>query len=188
MKVRGTRCGFTLVELLAGVAIIGVLGALLLAAGWKVYENSSLAVSANNIRQLAAGSSSYLADNNYVFWRYRFIDPSKPPGVTWWFGFEPARAWGFLKDSGFSSLRKDPWHYILLYFARTPASDSLANPSSQSIDSVHRRRLQCTFRRRLARGGSPLSLWSWISRVRLWSLRRLHRLTPSNLPLRREIP
>ena len=69
MKGRGTRCGFTLVELLAGVAIIGVLGALLLAAGWKVYENSSLAVSANNIRQLAAGSSSYLADNNYVFWR-----------------------------------------------------------------------------------------------------------------------
>jgi prepilin-type N-terminal cleavage/methylation domain-containing protein len=94
MRRRVARGGFTLVELLAGVAIIGVLGALLFVAGWKAYEDSSLAVSANNIRQLAAGSSSYLADNNYVYWRYRFIDPSKPPGVTWWFGFEPAASFG----------------------------------------------------------------------------------------------
>ena len=90
MKGRGARGGFSLVELLASVAIVGVLAACVTVAGWKAYEDSSLAASANNIRQLAAGSASYLADNDHIFWRYRFIDPNKPPGVTWWFGFEPA--------------------------------------------------------------------------------------------------
>ncbi len=138
MKTGSRRAAVTGNDVSLPKPIIGVLGALLLAAGWKVYENSSLAVSANNIRQLAAGSSSYLADNNYVFWRYRFIDPSKPPGVTWWFGFEPATslASGFLKDSGFSSLRKDPLATIYrLDSDPTPAFDSPVNPSSQSIDS-----------------------------------------------------
>ncbi|MGA7392772.1 MAG: prepilin-type N-terminal cleavage/methylation domain-containing protein [Terrimicrobiaceae bacterium] len=122
MKGGDTRCGFTLVELLAGVAIIGVLGALLLAAGWKVYENSSLAVSANNIRQLAAGSSSSLADNNYVFWRYRFIDPSKPPGVTWWFGFEPATSLGLPEGQRIFKPEEGPLgNYIVAGFRPDPS-------------------------------------------------------------------
>lgn len=79
--------GFTLVELLAAAAIVLVLGTVVTAAGWKAYESSSLAVSANNIRQLAAGASSYLGDNNYTFWKYREGVPGE--GVRWWFGMEP---------------------------------------------------------------------------------------------------
>lgn len=82
--------GFTLVELLAVVVIVAVLGTVAVGAGWKVYETSSLAVSANNLRQLAAGGAGYLADNGYVFWPYRKNDPANGVGVTWWFGFEPA--------------------------------------------------------------------------------------------------
>ncbi|MEX1118145.1 MAG: prepilin-type N-terminal cleavage/methylation domain-containing protein [Terrimicrobiaceae bacterium] len=78
--------GFTLIELLASTAIVLILGTLLTGAGWKVYESSSLAVSANNIRQLAAGASAYLGDNNQTFWPYRQAVPGR--GVTWWFGFE----------------------------------------------------------------------------------------------------
>ncbi len=84
----GTR-GFSLLELLAAVAIGAVLIVLIATTGWKVYERSSLAVSANNIRQLGAGASAYLADNNYEFWKYRSPDPGGEPGVRWWFGFEP---------------------------------------------------------------------------------------------------
>jgi prepilin-type N-terminal cleavage/methylation domain-containing protein len=79
--------GFTLIELLAAMAIVLVLGAVMTGAGWKVYESSSLAVSANNIRQLAAGASAYLGDNNYTFWKYREGVPGE--GVRWWFGMEP---------------------------------------------------------------------------------------------------
>jgi len=80
--------GFTLVELLAVIAIVLVLSVVSLGAGWKVYEFSSLAVSANNIRQLAVGGVNYLADNNNVYWPYRSNDPANGVGVTWWFGFE----------------------------------------------------------------------------------------------------
>ena len=80
--------GFTLVELLAVIAIVMVLGVVSLGAGWKVYESSSLAVSANNIRQLSIGGVSYLAEHNYVYWPYRQNIPANGTGVTWWFGFE----------------------------------------------------------------------------------------------------
>jgi prepilin-type N-terminal cleavage/methylation domain-containing protein len=80
---------FTLVELLAATVIVLVLSMVAAGAGWKVYETSSLAVSANNIRQLAAGGISYLSENNNVYWPYRQVDLANGAGVTWWFGFEP---------------------------------------------------------------------------------------------------
>jgi prepilin-type N-terminal cleavage/methylation domain-containing protein len=82
--------GFTLIELLAVITVVLVLSMVAAGAGWKVYESTSLAISANNIRQLAAGGINYLADNNNVYWPYRQIDPANGTGVTWWFGFEPA--------------------------------------------------------------------------------------------------
>ncbi len=84
---------FTLVELLAVIAIILVLSVVATGAGWKVYESSSLAVSASNIRQLASGGLNYLAEHNYVYWPYRQNDPSNGIGVTWWFGFESAASY-----------------------------------------------------------------------------------------------
>ncbi len=77
---------FTLIEMLVASTIVLVLGMTLTAAGWKAYEKSSLAVSANNIRLLAAGGSAYLVDNNYVFWPYKKVDADK--NAVWWFGFE----------------------------------------------------------------------------------------------------
>jgi len=85
-----TRTAFTAVELLSALAIVIFLAAVLVTAAWKVYANSSLAISANNIRALSAASASYLADNNYTFWPYRYSDPQLPKGVSWWFGFESA--------------------------------------------------------------------------------------------------
>ena len=78
--------GFTLIELLAVIAIVLVLATVTAGAGWKVYESTSLAVSANNIRQLSAGGMNYLADNNFIYWHYR---QDKPNGdICWWFGYE----------------------------------------------------------------------------------------------------
>ena len=79
---------FTLIEVTIVTAIVLVLGACLTGAGWKVYETSSLAVSANTLRQLAAGAASYLGDHNQTFWPYRAAGPEDNPGTVWWFGFE----------------------------------------------------------------------------------------------------
>lgn len=77
------------------VVIITVLCVIAVPAVWGAYRTSSLAVSANNIRQLAAGGSAYLGDNNYRFWPYRRdseIDGVR--GSVWWFGFESGKSLG----------------------------------------------------------------------------------------------
>lgn len=87
------HAAFTIVELLVVVALVIVLSAVAAPAVWGAYKTSSLAVSANNIRQLAAGSAAYLGDNNYRFWPYRRngeFDGVK--GAVWWFGFESAKS------------------------------------------------------------------------------------------------
>jgi len=87
--------GFTLLELLVTIAIVAVLAVLAAGAGWQVYRNSSLAVSAANIRQLSVGAQSYLADNNHVFWPYRrTVQTPEASGVAWWFGFETTASLG----------------------------------------------------------------------------------------------
>jgi hypothetical protein len=82
------RPAFSLVEMLVAGSIIAVLAVMLAGAGWQVYKNSSLAVSASNIRQLAAGGAAYLAENNHRFWKYRTTN-EQPTAVVWWFGLEP---------------------------------------------------------------------------------------------------
>ncbi|MFM8789503.1 MAG: type II secretion system protein [Chthoniobacterales bacterium] len=89
------QSAFTLVELLVVTATIIVLCAVAAPAVWGAYKTSSLAVSANNIRQLAAGGAAYLGDNDYRFWPYRHdgsVDGTK--GAVWWFGFESGKSLG----------------------------------------------------------------------------------------------
>jgi type II secretory pathway pseudopilin PulG len=69
--MKSKASAFTVVELLVAAAIIVVLCVVAVPAVWGAYKSSSLAVSSNNIRQLAAGGAAYLADNNYQFWAYR---------------------------------------------------------------------------------------------------------------------
>ena len=79
---------FSLVELMVSMAIVTILGAIVFVAAKQAYASSSLAVSANNIRQLAAGGMAYLGDNNYTFWPWRKSDAADGAGTTWWWGFE----------------------------------------------------------------------------------------------------
>ena len=66
------KAGFSLVELLSATGIIAVLAALVVSASLMAYRKSSLAISANNLRQLAMGATSYLSENNYIFWKLPF--------------------------------------------------------------------------------------------------------------------
>lgn len=106
--------GFTLVELLTVLVILGVLATLTVAGAQRAIKSSSLATSANNIRQLAAGAAAYLGDNNYTFWRYRepVTDPSRR-GVSWWFGFEPQQSLSLPEGQRILQIADGPLgHYI----------------------------------------------------------------------------
>lgn len=78
---------FSLVEILVSIGIVAVLVVCINAAAQKAFVSSSLAISANNIRQLAAGSAAYLAENNYTFWPYVSAG-EHPRDVVWWYGYE----------------------------------------------------------------------------------------------------
>jgi prepilin-type processing-associated H-X9-DG protein len=91
------RCGsgFTLLEMLAAGGVLIVLGAIAVPALLKACDSASLAVSANNIRQLTAGGIQYLADNNQKFWNFREDGANSVDkygnvitGTNFWFGFE----------------------------------------------------------------------------------------------------
>lgn len=90
--LRNRDAAVSLVELVVSMAIVCVLGAIVFVAARQAYASSSLAVSANNIRQLAAGGMAYLGDHDYTFWRYRTNDAANGIGTTWWFGFESAKS------------------------------------------------------------------------------------------------
>ena len=83
--------GFTFVELLTVIGVVGILAAILVPAVKQAVLSSSLATSASNLRQLAAGTASYLSTNNHTFWPYRQrIDDGERYGIIWWFGYEEA--------------------------------------------------------------------------------------------------
>ena len=77
------------------IGILGILGAILVPAVRQAILSSSLATSASNVRQLAAGAAAYLSENNHTFWPYmERTNKGGESGVNWWFGFEPTASLG----------------------------------------------------------------------------------------------
>ncbi len=77
-------------EMLVAVALVVIVAILAIPVAQKLYAESTLAVSANNIRQLTVGATAYLADHRHTFWKYVELQSSEAPepGDIWWFGFE----------------------------------------------------------------------------------------------------
>jgi len=82
--MNGSR-GFTLLELLASMVILGILLTLCAPAAMAVRRQTTLAVSASALRQLSVAAQNYLAESQGQFFRAR---ENLSDGVQWWFGFE----------------------------------------------------------------------------------------------------
>lgn len=79
--------GFTLIELMAVMVLLGVLLTLLAPAVYAVKRQTTLATSSSALRQLSIAAQTYFTENDGRFFRYR---ENVGGGVQWWFGFESA--------------------------------------------------------------------------------------------------
>ena len=78
--------GFTLVEALVVVAVLGTVLAMVLPAVGYVRSQALGVACASNLRQIGSATVMYHGDHNGRYWRY-YVDESE--GRNWWFGFEP---------------------------------------------------------------------------------------------------
>jgi len=85
------RPGFTLVELICSVAIVGALAALSYAGMVQMKSIMQGAYCANSLRQLGAATSMYLTDHDHVCFQYYATEPT---GRLWYFGFETYASMG----------------------------------------------------------------------------------------------
>lgn len=93
MKLRfswAIRNGFTLMELLVVVAIVGILASLLLGSVNVGVHKARQAQCVSNLRQIAAGLNQYMADNNM---QYPAEGDYTSPGIAGWGGpwYAPTR-------------------------------------------------------------------------------------------------
>ena len=63
MNKKTSKKGFTLVEIMIVVVIIGLLAAMAVPAFQKVRQNSQTSAIENNLRQVASGGAQYLLEN-----------------------------------------------------------------------------------------------------------------------------
>lgn len=78
------RRGFSLIELIVVVSIVGLLAAMLMPGLRKARESARTAKCAGNLHQLGFAMQMYLDDYGYYF---PFVDPV-PGGRLWYFGLE----------------------------------------------------------------------------------------------------
>jgi len=110
MRERTNRQGFTLVELLVVIGIIGVLAALLMPALSRARAQGKRVSCMSNMRQLGFAVQMYLSENDSRYFDYYRDIPDG--GRLWWFGLEPD--YGVVREEGERELDvgKGPlWEY-----------------------------------------------------------------------------
>lgn len=79
--------GFTLIEILVCVAIIGILSSILVVAVGQVRQSAKVTASASNLRQIGQAASLYRLDNNNEIMPLGVYDPNEKMMREWCFSW-----------------------------------------------------------------------------------------------------
>lgn len=109
---RRRRAGFTLVELLVVVAVLGILLMLLAPMTQRGLDAGRRAACSSNLRQVQTAFMQYLTDHDGRFFPFR---EDLPGGVLWYWGFESAGEGGSEGGRGLDKSRAR----LAPYFAQT---------------------------------------------------------------------
>lgn len=82
--MKTSRRAFSLIEILAAVAIVGTLAAVLVPAVGRIREDAARATCLSNMRQLGMGLRSYAQDNNGLLPLSMNADPLNPSNQVSW--------------------------------------------------------------------------------------------------------
>src|SRR5690606_5518786 len=82
--MKTSRRAFSLLEILAAVAIIGTLAAVLVPAVSRIREDATRATCMSNLRQLGLGLRSYAQDNKGLLPLSMNADPLNPSNQVSW--------------------------------------------------------------------------------------------------------
>lgn len=69
-----SEAAYTLVEMLAAIALVGILAVLLVPTAKGILERAAISKSANNLRQIGVAVSGYVVDNNGALPSKKFED------------------------------------------------------------------------------------------------------------------